>query len=153
MRREHSARAATKGLCFAASEFQITILMFSWWESFLSKYFSPVVNQSPPLPWKFFILSGVKSLRTSAAMRAKKKKKKEEKTTAYRVCLFVSFNRLQIQVWYDTLTFLWFNISLTQYWLLFERLIGIISWSSQMWTNYKMILLSRDLSNLNNSDV
>jgi len=77
-----------------------------------------VKNQSLPLPWKFFLLSGVKSLGTSAAML--RKKKKEEKTAAYRVYLFVYFNRLHILVWYDTLIFLWFNISLAQYWLLFE---------------------------------
>lgn len=111
---------------------------------FLSECFSLMINQSLPLPWKFFSVSGVKCLGTSSAVQFRGEKK-EENTTAYRVCVFISFNRLQIQVRYDTLIFLQFNISLTQYWLLFKSSVVITSWLSQLWTNDKIILLSKEI--------
>lgn len=70
------------------------------------------------------------------------KRKKIPQHTAF---VFISFNRLQIQVWYDTLIFLQFNLSLTQYWLLFKSSVVITSWSSQLRTNDKIILLSREI--------
>lgn len=95
---------------------------------FLSGYFSLERNWSLPLQWMFSVPSGVKSLGTSAAMGGGKRRKEERQQR--RVCLLLSFNRLQIEVGYVTLTFLWFNISFTQYWLLFERWIILTSWSS-----------------------
>lgn len=50
---------------------------------FLSRCFSLVIKQSLPLPWKFFILSGMKSLGTSAA-----KKKKRQQYTGF-ACLYL----------------------------------------------------------------
>lgn len=57
---------------------------------FLSECFSLMINQSLPLPWKFFSVSGVKCLGTSSAMQFKgeKKKKKIQQHTGF-VCLFL----------------------------------------------------------------